>query len=455
MIRKLLVDIFRGALAAVDPYEAVKKALLVKDKRIHVKGEVYDLDLFDRVIVVGAGKAVARMALAVEESLGNALSGGLIIVKYGHTAFLRMIDQTEAAHPLPDSAGLQGTQKIIELLHSADEKTLVIFLVSGGGSALLVLPLPGVTLEEKQRVTDLLLKAGASINEVNAVRKHLSAVKGGRLAQKAYPASILTLILSDVIGNSLDVIASGPTAPDATTFTDAISVIEKYSLRQLFPETVLALIERGMKGQEPETAKNADPCFVRTRNFIVGGIDLALSAARNTALAADVSSEIKTAELQGDVQDAARLLGRTALQTRDSLKPGERRCLLFGGETTVKVRGEGLGGRNQELALAFALDIEGAAGITLLSAGTDGTDGPTDAAGAIVDGETAKRARDLGIDPRAYLERNDSYSFFKRFDLLAQQRSHLVTGPTGTNVMDIQIIFIEKDASVHDLYSSK
>jgi glycerate-2-kinase len=338
---------------------------------------------------------------------------------------------------------VRGTELILDQVRSADEKTLIICLLSGGGSALLVAPLPGITLEDKQKTTDLLLRAGASINELNAVRKHLSAVKGGRLAGTAFPASLVTLILSDVIGDRIDVIASGPTAPDSTTFADAARVIEQYGLKPELPRQVAAFIERGVSGQEPETIKSGDACFKRTQNVIVGGIAQALTAARERARALGYSAEIETAELQGEARDAARMLAEKAVQTRDRLKPGERRCLLFGGETTVTVRGKGKGGRNQELALAFALEIAGVPGITLLSAGTDGTDGPTDAAGAVVDGATVKDARLHGIRPETFLENNDSYAFFSSLDSVSGSKRHVMTGPTGTNVMDIQVVLIE------------
>lgn len=443
-MKELMLDIFGEALAAVDPYRAVKQAVRIADRRIMAGGEAYDLDRYDRVIVIGAGKAAARMAAAIEETLDDRVDAGLIIVKYGHTASLRIIEQREASHPLPDTAGMRGTERIREMVIAADARTLIVCLLSGGASSLLVLPEPGIPLAAKQKTTDLLLKAGASIREVNAVRKHISLVKGGRLAQAAYPATVLTLILSDVIGNALDVIASGPTAPDPTTFADAASVIEKYGLKPALPSEVLARIERGMKGREPETAKSRDSCFAGTRNIIVGSLAPALAAARGRAADCGCSAEIVSAELQGEARKAALRLAEAARLRRENMKAGERGCLLFGGETTVTVRGNGAGGRNQELALAFAIAVEGVPGITLLSAGTDGTDGPTDAAGAFVDGETVKRAREAGLEPLDYLERNDSYSFFKRFDSKTGRKSHIVTGPTGTNVMDMQIICIEK-----------
>jgi glycerate-2-kinase len=330
------------------------------------------------------------------------------------------------------------------MVRRADEKTLVICLLSGGGSSLLVAPHRGITLEDKQRTTGLLLRAGATIDELNTVRKHLSAVKGGRLAQIAHPATVLTLILSDVIGDRLDVIASGPTTSDSSTFSDAVAVIERYRLKAELPRSVNALLERGMSRQEPETARSADACFLRTRNVIVGSSAQALAAAREKAASLGWRPEVITTELRGDVRDAARLLARKAVLARDEMKPGERRCLLSGGETTVVVRGTGKGGRNQELALAFALEIAGVSGITLLSAGTDGTDGPTDAAGAVVDGSVVNTARRHGIHPEVYLGNNDSYAFFQRLDTQSGEQHHLKTGPTGTNVMDIQIILIER-----------
>jgi glycerate 2-kinase len=436
--------IFTAGLAAVDPYRAVSGALRTENGQLYAGGSPYDLSAFDRVIVVGAGKATARMAEAVEEKFGNSIDGGIIIVKYGHTGRLRTIEQIEAGHPIPDEAGVRGTERVLELVRSADEKTLVICLLSGGGSALLVAPLPGITLEDKQLTTDLLLKAGADINELNTVRKHLSAVKGGRLARAAYPATLVTLVLSDVIGDRLDVIASGPSAPDSTTYADAGFVISKYGLKTDLPPRVMALLERGMSGQERETAKDGEGCFVKTRNVIVGGIGQALAAAREKAVSLGYDTDIQSAELRGEAREAARMLARTALRLRSRLKSGERHCLLAGGETTVTVRGKGKGGRNQELALAFALEISGSpGGVTLLSAGTDGTDGPTDAAGAVVDAFTVQKAHGCGMDAEAYLENNDSYTFFHKTDAVCDPKHHVFTGPTGTNVMDLQIILVE------------
>ncbi len=443
-----LVEIFNAALSAADPYRAVTGALRRENNRLSAGGSAYGLDAFDRVIVVGAGKAAARMAAAVEDVLGDALDGGIVIVKYGHAGKLRKIEQVEAGHPLPDEAGVRGTQRVLELVRSAGEKTLVLCLLSGGGSALLVAPLPGITLEDKQTVTDLLLKAGAAIGEVNAVRKHLSAVKGGRLSETAYPATIITLMLSDVIGDRIEVIASGPTAPDSTTFRDALNVIHAHSLEHELPPGVFSMLHLGVAGLAPDTPKSGAVFFQKTRNIIVGSIRQSLDAARDRAAELGFEPELVSPELQGEAGDAARRLASRALEVRSALRPGDRPgCLLSGGETTVTVRGTGTGGRNQELALAFALEIDGSKGIMMLSAGTDGSDGPTDAAGAIVDGRTVTKARERGMDPRAYLKNNDSYTFFRKYDALTGEKAHLKTGPTGTNVMDLQIILVEKDGA--------
>ncbi len=441
--RQALLDIFNAALAAVDPYNAVLKAVGFENNRLQVAGTAYDLAAFGRIIVVGAGKAAARMAQAIETLLGSQLDEGLIIVKQAHTARLSIIEQVEAAHPVPDAAGLSGTAGILQMLRAADQQTLVICLLSGGASALLAAPVDGITLHDKQQVTSLLLNAGASIGELNAVRKHLSMVKGGRLARAAWPAQLVTLILSDVIGDRLDVIASGPTAPDSSTFADALEVINKYALQAEIPVNVADYLKRGMAGQVPETVKEHDPCLNRTHNAIIASLTQALAAARERAVQLGLVARIVSETLQGEARDAARLLAQTARAELAVMKPGERRCLIWGGETTVTVRGGGRGGRNQELALAFALEIEGLQGVSLLSAGTDGSDGSTDAAGAMVDETTSVRARSLGLDARSYLEQNDSYSFFQNLDARSGVQHHFKTAPTGTNVMDIQIVLLD------------
>ena len=443
--RQHLPEIFNAALAAVDPYNAVLKAARVEHQQLHVAGMQYDLAAPDRIIVVGAGKAAARMALAIESLLGGKITAGLIIVKDGHTAPLTIIEQVEASHPVPNQAGIAGAQSILQMVRAADEKTLVICLISGGASALLVAPVEGITLQDKQEATRLLLNAGASIFELNAVRKHLSMVKGGRLAQATWPAQLVTLIVSDVIGDPPDVIASGPTAPDNSTFTEAWAVINKFGLQEKLPPRVAGYLQRGIAGQVPETMKENDPGLDKTHNVIIAGIRQALAAATEKAGQLGYASRTISDALQGEARDAARFLAQAARAELERMKPGQRHCLLCGGETTVSVRGPGKGGRNQEFALAFALEIEGSQGVTLLSAGTDGGDGPTDAAGAMVDGDTASLARSLGLDPLRYLGNNDSYAFFDQLDAASGLHCHFKTGPTGTNVMDIQIVQLIKE----------
>lgn len=426
-------EIFGYALQAVDPYESV--ALQMRRLVARPGGHKPR-----RVLVIGFGKASCPMAKAVEDCLPDLAGTGLVITKYGHCLLSRpqKIQVYEAAHPVPDVNGLKGTGELIRLLEKGDENTLLICLVSGGGSALLVQPYEGVTLSEKQELTGLLLRAGADINELNTVRKHISRVKGGRLAAIGYPARILSLILSDVIGDRLEVIASGPTAPDITTYYDAIQVLEKYGVIGQTPPHILEVLKKGAEGLLPETPKAGDKIFENVENIIVGSNKTALYAAKKKAEELAFHTELLSSELAGEARDVGRRLALKAKEFRPSKGQGPKPlCLISGGETTVTVKGKGVGGRNMELALSFAIEIEGIDGIKLLSAGTDGTDGPTDAAGAIVDGQTVIKARQLGLAPEEYLNNNDSYNFFRKTDGL------FITGPTGTNVMDIQVVVIE------------
>jgi glycerate 2-kinase len=416
--------IFMAALRAVDPYAAVKAQ---KERLV----SAFEAGGFRRLMVVGFGKASYPMALAMEDTMGDLIESGIIITKYGHLGkrTLQRIKAIEAAHPVPDESGERAAKELLAMLEGASGDTLVVCLISGGGSALLAAPADGVTLSDKQAVTSALLRAGADINELNAVRKHISLVKGGRLVRAAHPARVISLIISDVIGDPLDVIASGPTSSDASTWQDALGVIRKYGINS--PANVVRLIEDGAAGAVPDSPKPGDPLFERVKNMIIGSNRMALTAARDEAEALGFEAEILTDSLSGEAREAARKLA-----SESSDKGPEPRCLIAGGETTVTVKGSGKGGRNTELALAFSLAIEGKEGITLLAAGTDGTDGPTDAAGAIVDCTTARKARAMGIEPRDYLENSDSYTFFDRAGGL------LRTGPTGTNVMDIDIILL-------------
>jgi hydroxypyruvate reductase/glycerate 2-kinase len=393
---------------------------------------------FQRLLIVGFGKAAPTMARALTDELGDTVDSGLIITKYGHATLPlpNTIRVCEGGHPVPDSHGLHATAELLGLVHAADARTLVVTLISGGGSALLVAPQDGISLADKQQTTSLLLKSGADICELNTVRKHLSRVKGGRLAEAAFPAQLLSLILSDVIGDRLDVIASGPTAADPTTYREALEVVDRYRLREQVPAPVIALLRRGERGELAETPKAGSPFLAGVENLIIGSNRQALAAAARTAQQLGCTVSVVAEEQTGEAREVGRQLARQALAARGGKPGGERRCLLAGGETTVTVRGRGKGGRNMELALAFAMAIEGVHGMTLLSAGTDGGDGPTDAAGALVDGATIVKARELGLDPQAYLDDNNSYEFFTQVGGL------LITGPTGTNVMDLQIVVL-------------
>ena len=425
------IDIFHAALKAVDPYAATK----IYTDRIK---SAYKDGSFKKLIAIGFGKAACSMAKAAEDELGDLIDAGIIITKYGHVGYqLSKIEIIEAGHPIPDENGLRGTEEIIKLLKPADENTLIVCLISGGGSALLVSPYNGITLNEKQKITELLLKAGADIYELNTVRKHISQVKGGRIAEIAYPSKIISLILSDVISDRLDVIASGPTSPDNSTFNHAIAVIEKYGLTDKCPAGIIDTLKKGTTGEISETPKEENKIFQNTENIIIGSNQKALKAAKAMAESLGLQVEITSSEQIGEARDIGKRLAKKARKAL-SVMHNERICLISGGETTVTVKGSGKGGRNMELALSFAIEIEGVEGITMLSAGTDGNDGPTDAAGAIVDGETVEKARAIGLDPLEYLANNDSYNFLKKIDGL------FITGPTGTNVMDLQIILVNR-----------
>lgn len=436
--RTHLEQIFRAGLEAVDPEEAVRKHVRLQENRLQVGEHFYDLSRFERVLLVGAGKGTAPMAKALEEILGERFAGGRIVVKYGHGSDLKKTYVLEAGHPIPDEAGLEGAEKILEFLRESTEKDLVLCAFSGGGSALLPAPVLSVSLSQKQETTRLLLESGAVIDEINAIRKHLSRIKGGGLARAAYPATIISLLLSDVVGDRPDVIASGPTAPDTSTYRDCLQIIERYGLKETLPPPVRERMEKGAGNLLPETPKAGDPLFGRVRNLIVGSNRTALLAARKQALSLGYNTLLLSSQLQGEAREAARVLAAVAKEVSDSHFPAAPpACILAGGETTVTLRGNGKGGRNQELALAAAIALDGREAISLLSAGTDGTDGPTDAAGAYADGSTCERARRLKIDPRACLIRNDSYTFFNRLDDL------LKTGPTRTNVMDMICLLID------------
>jgi hydroxypyruvate reductase len=431
--------ILAQALAAVDPYQAVKRFLQREGGELVVAGYRYRLADFQRVFVVGAGKAGAPMATAVVEVLEDYLPEGIVIVKEGHRgdmAHVGPIEILEAGHPLPDNRGVYGAKKLAELLAQTTPHDLVVCLISGGGSALLTLPAADLTLGDLRAFTDVLLASGATINELNSLRKHLDQVKGGGLARMAAPAQVATLILSDVVGNPLDIIASGPTVPDPDTFANAHAVLARYGILERVPVSVRRLIEAGVRGEVRETPKPGDPLFERGVNVMVGSNLLAAEAAREQAQQEGFDTLLLTTYLQGEARQAGRFLAGIArgmvVDGQPVLRPG---CVIAGGETTVTLRGEGKGGRNQELALGAVEDLAGVPGVALVTLATDGGDGPTDAAGAVITGETLARAQELGLNPDEFLARNDSYHFFEPLGDL------LKTGPTQTNVNDLAFVF--------------
>jgi glycerate 2-kinase len=436
-LRRDALAIFHAGLGAVNPAEAIALHVRVERDRLGVNGTSLDLGAFERVFVVGAGKAAARMAQAVEGLLGGRLTAGVVSVKYGHAAPLGIVKVHEAGHPVPDEAGVRGAEAITGLLGGAGEKDLVFCLLSGGGSALLPCPAEGLTLQDKQETTQALLACGATIQEINAVRKHISRLKGGRLARLAYPATLVSLILSDVIGDDLGSIASGPTAPDSSSFADCLKILEAYDLTSRVPPAVRAHLERGAHGEAEETPKAGDAALARTTNVIIGSNLQCIRAATEKADALGYRSLILSSYVEGETREVAKVHGAIAREIRASGHPVRPpACVVSGGETTVTLKGPGKGGRNQEFALAAAIAVDGLPGVVALSGGTDGTDGPTDAAGAIADGETVTRARALNLSAANYLRENDSYHFFRALGDL------LLTGPTYTNVMDLRLVLV-------------
>jgi len=433
-LRKAAGEIFQAALDAASPRIAIHRHVRREGERLLVDGAVYDLSR-GRVYVVGAGKACAAMAAAVEEVLGDRIRDGVVVVKDGYAIPLRRIRVTQAGHPVPDARGVEGTSAILALLTETGPEDLVIVLISGGGSALLPAPVAGIDLIDKQTMTRVLLACGATIDEINAVRKHCSRIKGGQMARALFPARSLTLILSDVIGDPVDAIASGPTVPDTTTYGEALEVLRRYCIEDRIPVSILRHLERGARGEIPETPKAGDPCFATAHHRIVGNNLQSLLAARDRAARLGFQALILTTELKGESREVAKVLTALLLEMRRSGHPvSPPACLLLGGETTVTVRGKGKGGRSQELVLAGAIAIAGGRDLVIWSAGTDGTDGPTDAAGAVADGDTWARAKEVGLDPLRALEENDAYHFFEGLGDLIK------TGPTLTNVMDILLL---------------
>jgi len=436
--RRLVLRSIEAALNAVDPRDVIRAKVSLKGNVLRICGHPFDLGEFRNVIVVGGGKASGLMAEALEEILEDRITNGIVNIPYDGVHFqLQHIRIQEASHPVPDEAGVRGVKHIIDLATSADERDLIICLISGGGSSLMPLPRRGISLQDKIMVTDQLLKSGATIDEINAVRKHISDFKGGWLAKKAYPTTVVNLILSDVIGDPLDSIASGPTVPDTTTFRDATKILKRYLLWSRVPESVREVLLKGEKGLIPETPKADDETFKKVHSFIVANNRSASLAAYKRLEGDGLNTLFLTSQLEGEARHVGTVLATIIKEITKSGKPISKPAgIIAGGETTVTVTGDGKGGRNQELVLSSSLKLEGLEGIAIASISTDGVDGPTDAAGAIADGQTVTRARNIRLDPMEFLINNNSYSFF------SMTHDLIFTGPTGTNVNDLTAIVV-------------
>ena len=431
--------IFMNAVKAADPYRGIQNAVAVDGDVIRIGTKIYPADIYRKVYVVGGGKASARMGEAIEDILRDRITAGWINTKDGHSASLKHIRIHECSHPVPDKRGVYGAGKIVNMLSEADEHTLVICLLSGGGSALVPAPAEGITLEQKQKVTKLLLAAGADIGELNTIRKHLSILKGGGMARLAFPARLHVLILSDVIGDKLDTIASGPAVSDSGTFSDCLEICKRYGITDSLPEDVRERFRKGANGEIPETAKPKDVFLTFAENTLIGNNRMSVDAAQKTAREMGFNTLVISTFLEGEASEAGTFFASIASEIQASGNPLDMpACIIGGGETTVTVHGKGKGGRNQEMALSATRYLEGMKNVVFLSGGTDGTDGPTDAAGGIVDGETVKVGKERKFSVDDYLKNNDSYNYLK------QTGNLLVTGPTGTNVMDIQLLLVGK-----------
>ncbi len=430
--RRLAIEILEAGLNAGDPRRAVERAVSIEGENLFVKDKVYDLEEVDNLYVVGAGKATGVMAEAVEGILKGRISAGCINVLRGTTELfnVRDIRITEASHPLPDESSIRGAKDILHLVSKAGERDLVLVLISGGTSTLMALPSKGLSLEDKQLASQLLLRSGASIDEVNMVRKHLSGVKGGQLGRAIYPARCIGLILSDVVGDDISTIGSGPTVSDSSTYADALDVLEQYDLVNTLPR-IAQHLEKGKNGLIPETPKHNDETLTITDNFIIGKNEMALNEMAKRAGKLGLKARVIDTEMVGEAKERGRLFAEEINRLSDSSEGAT--VLLQGGETTVAVKGDGRGGRNQEFALGALLSLKKHDGIAVASMGTDGVDGQSDAAGAIVDGNSLGRGKDMGLDVQEYLKANDS----NKYCFLLKEC--IITGPTGTNINDIVV----------------
>jgi glycerate 2-kinase len=429
--------IISRVIAEIDPHRAVlNHCRRIEDNLLCGETLLYLPD-YTAIHMLAVGKAACPMAAALEDLLGNRLKSGIATTKYGHASKLRAVSVREAAHPVPDSNGIEAALEALGTARSLTSDNLLIVLLSGGGSALWCAPAEGISLEEKSSTTSTLLNCGANIREINTVRKHISAIKGGRIAEAAHPARVITLALSDVIGDELTSIASGPTVPDPTTFAQSLEVVRKYGIEGKVPPKVMTRLTSGNEGRIDDTPKPGDHAFERDNQIIVGSNDIAKSAAFSLAHELGYNAHLINKPVLGEAREAARMLCDLAVSVRHGNGPVRPPALIIaGGETTVTIRGSGDGGRNQEVVLAAVPVLAKLPKTVFVSFGTDGTDGPTDAAGAIADSASAELASIKNLNPEIYLANNDSYNFFSALDDL------IVTGPTQSNVMDIQLVFV-------------
>jgi len=432
--RKIALDIIEYAIRIINGYEITKKTVSIKNDKLIVKDLTYDLSSIRGIYVIGAGKATFSIAQALDEILGSRIKKGIVIVKRGENRRLKHIEVIEAGHPVPDEAGLEGARKIVEIAKEAKERDLVFCVITGGASALMPLPAGNISLEDKKKVNELLLTCGATIDEINTVRKHISAIKGGRLAKYIHPAEIVNLIVIDEIAGR----PWGPTVPDMTTFEDAVNVLKKYDLWEKVPESVKEHLKRGMNDPSLETLKPQDFKDFKVHNIILADNEIMCEAAKKRAEELGFKSLILSTRLEGESREAGVVLASIAKEIEEKGRPIKPPCvLIMGGETTVTITGpHGKGGPSQELVLGASLKISGSKKIVIASIDTDGTDGPTEIAGGIVDGYTLKRAEELGIDIFGNLKKHNCY------EVLMELQDAFITGPTGTNVMDLDIVVV-------------
>ncbi len=425
----IIIQAFKKAVESVLPDKIIYKNLKIKDKNLQIYKDVYPLKSF---YLFGSGKASIKMAKAVENLLEDYILGGIVVSNYKDS--LKKVEVLKASHPVPDETSIKAGKKLLDSFSSLEEDDFFIYLLSGGSSSLIEYPIPPISIEDLRLTTNLLLKSGASIDEVNTIRKHISLIKGGRLG-KSTKASGVVLVLSDVIGDDLETIGSAPLYFDRSTYFDAYNILNKYKLLEKIPSSVKQVIEKGLKGEIEETPKKPPQ---KIKHYIIGNNLMALTGAKEFFVESGINALIISSQIEGEAKEVAKVIvaiGKDIKAKNSYFKPPV--ALLFGGETTVQVKGNGKGGRNQELVLSALSKLKQNCGIYILSAGTDGIDGPTDVAGAVASCNTYKKAKELNLNIESFLKNNDSYTFFKKVG------GHIITGNTGTNVMDIIILFVE------------